>query len=290
MDQLIYGYSKAKQISLTYVDVTESAKKLEQKHLSGPTAGRFLAESLVSVALLSADLKDKDERISLQVQVDGPIGGCLVDASRGGNLRGYTTKKILNKFDESDETSLDEVLGDNGLIAFIHSSSNRVISQQSVECNPLNLRFGLARYYNDLEKKPTAIEISAVSQNHNLHRATGLKITRFPEGDPEDFVPVLERFNDKTVRKALDQSVDIQIMSDMLGLDNLITVERRTLTTKCTCSREKVIYSISCLTAEELEEMVANKETPEVACHFCSETYRVSTQQLVRLLVDKQKK
>ena len=60
MDQFVYGYSKSKGISLTYVDVTEAAKKLEQKHLSGPTAGRFLAEALASVAVLSADLGDKD--------------------------------------------------------------------------------------------------------------------------------------------------------------------------------------------------------------------------------------
>ncbi|HPT48511.1 MAG TPA: Hsp33 family molecular chaperone HslO, partial [Candidatus Rifleibacterium sp.] len=122
MDQLFYGFSKEKGIALTFVDVTESAKTLEKKHLSGPTAGRFLAEGLVAVAILSADLGGDDERISLQAQVTGPIGGCLVDASRQGNLRGYTTIKILNEYDGTDSTPLKDVLGDTGDLPMIHSN------------------------------------------------------------------------------------------------------------------------------------------------------------------------
>lgn len=287
MDQLFYGFSKSKMISLTYADVTDSARSLEQKHLSGPTAGRFLAEALASVALLSVDLGNKDERISLQAQVDGPIGGCLVDASREGDLRGYTYKKILNEFDVSDSTPLEKVLGEAGAITLIHSNRTKVISQQQIPCNPLNLRFGLARYFNDLQQKPTAIEISAITRNHSLHRAAGLRMTRMPEGHSEDFVPMLERFNDRTIQKALDQEVDIETVGALLGLDDFVVIERRPLSANCTCSREKVIYSISCLPIEDLEEIIAANESPEVLCHFCSNAYVIKTEEVARLLREK---
>ncbi len=285
MDQLIYGFSNEKKISLTFVDVTDTAKELEKKHLSGPTAGRFLAEALVSVALLSGELGQPDERISLQAQVDGPIGGCFVDASKDGSLRGYSNIKILNKFDESDQTPLAEVLGDNGAITLIHSSKFHVLSQKRFQCSPLNLRHGIARYYNDDQNKPTAVEISAVSRSHYLHNATGLMVTRMPEGDSEDFVPLLERFNDKTIQKALNQMVDIELMGARLGLNDLKIIEKRPLKFNCTCSHEKVINSLSCMKLDELNEFIETKTEPEVTCHFCSNTYRVSIQEVTNLIL-----
>ena len=290
MDQLFYGFSKEKGIALTFVDVTESAKTLEKKHLSGPTAGRFLAEGLVAVAILSADLGGDDERISLQAQVSGPIGGCLVDASRQGNLRGYTTIKILNDYDGTDSTPLKDVLGDAGALTMIHSNHRGVISHYQVPCNPLNFRHGLARYFNDARQQPTAIEISATSRDHYLHRAVGIRMSRTPEGLSENFIPLLERFNDRTIQKALAQAVDINIMSQLLGLENLTIIERRTLVARCTCSREKVVYSLSCLPINELEEIIEKKERPEVTCHFCSQSYIVESEEIARLLIEKKEK
>lgn len=290
MDQLFYGFSKEKMISLVFADVTESAKALEKKHLSGPTAGRFLGEALVAAALLSTNLGNEDERISLQVQVSGPIGGCLVDASRNGNLRGYTMIKILNDFDHADSTPLQEAMGDTGALTFIHSNRYNVISQHQIACSPMNLRHGLARYFNDYQHKPTAIEISATSRDHYLHRAVGISMSRLPEGESEDFVPLLERFNDKTIQKALAQAVDIDVLSNLLGLEDMVIIEHRILAAKCTCSHEKVLYSISCLPVEELEEILEQNEIPEVFCHFCSSSYRVETAEIARLLREKKER
>ena len=288
MDQLLYGFSKEKMISLTYVDVTNAAKELERKHLSGPTAARFLAEALAAIAIMSSDLGQEDERLSLQAQVSGPMGGCFVDVSKSGNLRGYTNAKILNEFDGTENISLDQSLGDNGAITFTHSSRLGIISQQQIVCTPMNLRHGLARYFNDIQQKPTAIEISATSREHRLHNAVGLRMTRLPEGHPEDFVPLLERFNDRTIKKALTQSVDIMVMSELLGLSDLKVIEQRPLSSKCSCSHEKVLYSISCLPCNELEEMIEKKERPDVYCHFCSQLYTITTEEVARLLREKQ--
>lgn len=290
MDQLLYGFSKEKMISLTYVDVTEAARELERKHLSGPTAGRFLAEALAAIAIMSSDLGQEDEKLALQAQVSGPMGGCFVDATKSGNLRGYTNAKILNDYDGIENMALDQSLGESGAITFTHSTRLGIISQQQIVCTPMNLRHGLARYFNDFQQKPTAIEISATSREHRLHHAVGLRMTRLPEGLSEDFVPLLERFNDKTIRKALAQSVDIMVMSELLGLKDLKIVEQRTLSCKCTCSHEKVLYSISCLPIDELEEMIEKKECPDVYCHFCSRLFSISTEEVARLLREKREK
>lgn len=289
MDQLIYGFSKEKKISLTFANVTDTAVELERKHLSGPTAGRLLGESLVAVALLSVELGEKSEKVSLQMQVSGQIGGCFVDATRDGKLRGYTRQKILNDFDGSDTTPLEDVLGDAGSITIIHSNNKKIISQDRIPCNPPNLRHGIAKYYNDLHKKPTAIEICANSNAHYLHNAKGILLTRMPEGSPEDFVPMLEKFNDKSVFKALEQEADIKQISKLIGLNDLEMIDTRPLAFQCTCSHEKVVYSVSCLPTDELNDMLEAGEKPEATCNFCNETYRVSATELTQIIRKKSK-
>jgi molecular chaperone Hsp33 len=284
MDHLVYGFSKSKEISLTFANVTEAVKKLEQMHLSGPTAGKFLAETIAAVAVLSIDLGDKDERISIQTKVDGPLGGSFADASKDGSLRGYTTKKILNDFDGDEATELSAVLGTSGEFTFIKSNSRMVLAQNRIRCNPLDMRHGLARYYNDIQNQPTGIEIIAENENFNISKAMALKISRTSEGTSEDFVPLLEKLNDGTVRDLLIKGVDLKELSEALGIEDLEILEHRPLQAKCTCSKEKVLYSISCLAKEDLNDILREKETPEVICHFCSTTYRVSTEEVANIL------
>lgn len=284
MDQFLYGYSKEKMISLTFVDVTDTAKLLERKHLSGPTAGRFLGESLVAVSMLSSNLGDEHEKVSLQMKVNGPIGGCFVEASKDGSLRGYTSQKILNDFDGVKATPMKEIFGESGSITIIRSDKSRVLAQDTLSCNPPNIKHGVARYFNEIQKKPTGIEIISTSLNHYLHRATGIMITRLPEGKSEDFVPMLEKFNDKTIAKSFEQLMDINQVSKLIGMTDLQIIESRPLKFRCTCSHEKVVYSVSCLPIDELKDLLESGESPEVTCHFCNETYRVSKTELTQII------
>lgn len=287
MDQLVYAYSKSTGISVTYADVTELSKKLEQMHLSGPTAGRFLGETLAATAILSADLGDKDERVSLQTRVDGPVNGSCADASRDGNIRGYTFIKILNDHDHDPNITIDKILGSNGEVTIIKSNQKGIIYQTQIRCNPLNLRHALARYYNDKLNIPTGIEIVASSDNFLLSRVSALKVSRTHDGNSEEFVKILEKFNDGTISKALNEGISIQTISSTLGIEDLRIIESRPLSTKCTCSRDKVLYSVSCLPNEDLIDIIEKKESPEVTCHFCSTSYIVSTEEVANMLRNK---
>ena len=289
MDQLIYAYSPSKGVSLTFVDVTEAAKKLEQKHLSGPAAGRFLGESLVAAALLSADLGDKDEKVSVQVRVTGPVTGCVADAGRDGNLRGYTQIKLLKEFDEKEDSKVSDIVGEAGEMTVIRHNSRMMLDNQQIRCDPFVFKHALARYFNDRKNTPTGIEVVVKSQNFYLSRACGIRLSRNKDANCEEFVPILEKLNDHTIEKALAQDVDIKTIANSLGLTDIQIVECRPLTANCTCSREKVIYSISCLPVEELTEIIEKREEPEVSCQFCSTTYRIKTEEVVAMLRNKQK-
>ena len=89
-DSLMSAFSPGSKIRVVLAEATDSARELERSHLCGPTAGLIQAEALAGVALLSSELTQPDETVTLRLKVSGPVGGVLVEASADGGLRGYT--------------------------------------------------------------------------------------------------------------------------------------------------------------------------------------------------------
>lgn len=288
MDALVRGLDRASNIRLIYANVTQTASTLARRHLSGPTAAQGLAQGLAAVTLLSADLDKEDERITLQLQVDGPLGGCMVEATQAGRLRGYTETKILNDMDGRDQTRIQHALGEAGRLTVMHSNSESVIYTGQVRAAPPDMRANLAKYYNESLQIPTGVELVSRTTASELDLATGLIAERMPDGDTEAFVRVLEAFNDQRIRKALLDNAEFGAIAELLGLSDFETRELRPVEFGCTCSKARIARVLATLTEGDLKEMVAEGEAQMITCHFCGETYSIEPDQMRLILEQKQ--
>lgn len=287
MDALTRCIAPASKIRLNYVEVTETAKALERRHLSGPSAAQILGEALAGVALLSADLGKEDERITLQMQVSGPVGGYLAEASADGSLRGYTNEKILHQYDGCTLTDTTPLVGAKGRMTVLQSTSERLVYSAQVTANPPTIRTCVARYLNDSQQTPAAVTLAASTQEGYLHHASGLVAERMPDGDVSTFVKVLERFDDGSAHRAIENGESIGELRQLLGLDDLEVSEVRNLHFYCACSQEKILGVLSTLAEEELRDIVGTGEAQHVTCHFCGETYIVPAEGMKTLLQQK---
>ena len=279
---MLRGLAEGHGIRFEYADVTGPALELERRHLSGPAAGDELARSLTAVALISADLGREDERVSVQMRVDGPLGGLLVEAAFDGGLRGYTQRKILDGLDGRTDLRPEEVLGAHGSMAVLRSTPQEVLATSHVRASPPGVRDLLARYFNLSQQTPTAVELYlSRDEGLELTRAVGLVAEKMPDGDTERFVEVLERFNDGAVREALSDSSDLDQLSTVFRLDRMIAVtDRRELRFACHCSREKVAEVLRTMPAAERAEMIAQDRSQHVTCHLCGEDYVFSPEEM----------
>ena len=53
---------------------------------------------------------------------------------------------------------------------------------------------------------------------------------------------------------------------------------------KCNCSKEKIEKALISVGEKDLKEMIADGKPIEVKCHFCSENYTFSIEELQKLL------
>ena len=273
MDTLIKGYSEKAKLRFTHVDVTGPANALSERHLCGATSCTVLGRALAAVSLMTADMTGEDERVTLRMQVDGPLKGLLVEGSATGGLRGYTNVKVLNDLDESDSPDIEAAMGESANVQIVRSSQTAILFQAALEVEPADIRLATARYFNHSMQTPAGVEIAVAYRDQEIASARAIVAERMPDGSSDDFICVLEQFENGNVGDTLIQHEGITPFATLFELPDLSVVEEREQCFVCRCSREKVVAVLQTLEEAELREMINEDLTQDIYCDMCGKGY-----------------
>ncbi len=276
MDRIEKGLAEDARIRVTAVDVTVAAKALEARHLSGPAASQVLGEALAAVALLGADAATPDEAVTLRLDVDGPIGGVLVEAHGNGHLRGYTRVKVLDALDASADYAATGALGASGSMHVLVSRPGKLLSHAAIPLPNPSLQTAVARYCNQSRQVPTGAVLAVRTDSGGLIHARGLIAERMPDSRTEAFVGVLEAMESGAVASALHRSVALPTLAEALTLTALTARETRPLQFACECSAEKIRVVAEAMPIDELDALIARGTPANVYCHMCGNAHSLS--------------
>jgi molecular chaperone Hsp33 len=277
-DLLLKGLCPTTHLRVTLVEVTTTATMLSGRHLMGPTASLVLGEALSAVALLSSDAAHAEEMVTLRLQTEGPIGGLLVEASGKGDLRGYTNAKAIDALDGREEVETTAALGESGQVQILRSQPDKMLNQAVLKVDPPALQTIVARFYNHSMQIPAAVAIYAhATRDGNVDAARAILVERMPDATSAAFVPVLERFHDGFIDRALASGpIPIDQVAELLGLPDLEVVAMHPLQFGCRCSQAKIDALVKTLEVADLTEMVKAGTPHRVTCHMCGHDYSLA--------------
>ncbi len=286
-DKLVKAIAVKTRIRFAFVEATVAAKALEARHLCGPVAGAALGEAVTAVALLSLDAAGVDEAVMLRMNVSGPLGGVLVEATGEGALRGYPNRKVIGELDTRLPVDTTDAWGMSGSVQIVTSVPGKILNQAVLNVNPPLMRYVVARYFNHSQQVPTAVAIRVEAGSGGLISARGMLAQRMPDSDLEAFVKVLECFEDNRVAERLADAdafseAWLARVGEVLALPDIEVRDTRPLMFKCRCNRERVLAVLKTLSREELESRV--DEGQDITCHMCGHTYNATPEDIRKLL------
>lgn len=287
MDRLEKALAKESCIRFSYVETTVAAKALEARHLCGPVAAMALGEAVTAAALLAADAAGDAEAVMLRMNVSGPLGGVLVEATGEGGLRGFTNRKVLGDLDGVVPVDTAEAWGRSGSVQIVTSRPGKILNQAVLNVNPPLMRFVLARYFNHSLQVPTACAIGVEAGSGGLISARGLLAQRMADSDAVAFVRVLECFESGCVAARLSGPSPhggAAVFAGLFALPEITVRETRPLMFKCRCSRDRTLAVLDTLSREELEERIAGGGGQDITCHMCGQTYHAAAGDLRAVL------
>lgn len=264
------------------ITLNDSFQTVVSKGDYGPVVQQLLGEFMAAAGLLSATLKF-DGILTLQARGDGPLGLIMADCTRQQNLRAIAELNDgISNDDIADKTDLRELIGHGHLVITIDPAKGERY-QGIVPLDQPTLSGCLETYFKQSEQLPTRIWLCA-----NETTAAGLMLQALPEQEASQEENSLKWEHLTQLADTLKPEEQLTLSANdqlyrLFHQDEVRLFEATEMQFFCSCSRQRTEQMIRSIAREELNDILEERGTIEVHCHFCNELYRFNRADIDKL-------
>jgi molecular chaperone Hsp33 len=253
-----------------------------------PTASAALGRALTAGTLMGALLKTR-QRTALRFEGNGPLKKILVEADSNGAVRGCVGVPEVNLMTSDGKLDVGRALGKAGFLTVTKDLGMKDPYQGMVQLLSGEIAEDLALYLTESEQIPSAVGLGVfVEPDNRVSAAGGFLIQSLPPRDEEVVEQLMQRIGTLPPITQLlrEGKTPEEILAILFGEIPYQILERRALAFHCSCSKEKIEQAIVSLGKDELVDMVSQKEETEVTCEFCRKVWKLTQEDLERLLAE----
>ena len=271
-------------VRIVAVRTTAVVARAQERHACSPTVTAALGRLLTGAALMGGFLKGR-ERITLQVNGDGPVRALVAEVSAGGRVRGYPVRpRVELPLNASGKFDVGGIIGSG----FLHVTRSFDTGQPYTSAVPLasgEIGDDLARYFAQSEQVPSVVGVGVLANPRGVLAAGGFLAHLLP-GAHETTDEVLEanvRALPHVSALIRDRVSPEEIVARIAGPLGARVTHVAPVSFSCTCSRERVTRVLAGLGQAELNQMAGAKDETEVICDFCGQRYYFSPEEISAL-------
>jgi len=218
-----------------------------------------------------------------------PLRKVLVEADSNGAVRGCVGVPEVQLVTAEGKLDVGKALGRAGFLTVTRDLGMKEPYRGMVQLLSGEIAEDLALYLTESEQTPSAVGLGVfVEPDNRVSAAGGFLIQALPGADEETLDRLMEHIDRlPPVTTLLREGYTPEKLLETLfeGIP-FKTLEKRELAFVCTCSREKIERALVSLGRAELADMAKQEEGSEVTCEFCRQVYRLSREELERLLAE----
>lgn len=285
-DKLIKFLAHSDAITFCCVDSTELVESARVIHKMNPTPTAALGRTLTMGAIMGANLKVENEKVTIQILGNGPLGSILVAANEKAEVKGY----VSNAMAEVDslpngKLNVGGIVG-KGMLNIIRDIGLKEPYVGNVPLQTGEIAEDFAYYYAVSEQVPSAVALGVlVNKDGSVKKAGGYLLQVLPNTPEEVIISIEKRMSSiKTITQMLEEGMSIEeIARYVTGDSDIKVVEEVVPKWKCDCSRERMEKALITLGKQELE-VLQKDETTQLECHFCDKKYKFTSEEIKELL------
>lgn len=276
------------KISIVCINTTNLVEKARKIHDLSPVATAAFGRLLTITALMGQEMKNKEDKLTIQIQGNGPIGRMLTTANNSPKVKGYVANPYvdlpLNEFGKLD------VGGAVGIDGYINVIKDIGLKEPYVGVSPLTsgeIADDFTNYFVNSEQTRTAVALGVLVNKDGVRRAGGYIINPMPDATDEEIANVEKSiFEAGAISKMLNEGLSLlEIAKKVTGDKNVKVIEDiKTPVYECDCSKERMLEGIATLDKNTIKEIIEEDGKAEVVCHFCNKKYEFSKEELEDIL------
>ena len=264
-------------VAIETTDLVEEARKL---HDLSPLASATLGRCLTMAALMASNMKGEEDKLTLQIKGNGPIGQITVTADSKERVRGCVQNPQVDlPLKENGKLDVGTAVGSDGFIYVIKDIGLKdpYIGMSKIVTGEIAEDF--ANYYYTSEQKNTAVALGVLVNKDGIKRAGGFIVTSMPDATEDELFILENRLQEaKPISQMLEDNMSLfDIAKDITGDVNIKVLEDEEKYPKyeCDCSKERMERALISLGKEELKKIIEEDGKAEIVCHFCNGLYNL---------------
>lgn len=265
----------------------ELVEYAKNAHSTSPVATAALGRMLTAGAMMGVMMKGDQDLLTIKAEGDGPIGGVTVTADSHGRVKGYAYHpEVMLPPNALGKLDVGGAMG-KGKLSVIRDIGMKDPYVGQTELVTGEIAEDLTYYFAISEQTPSSVGLGVLMNKDNTVRQAGGFILQVMPGASEEVISELEqKLAQITSVTALLENGETpeMILEQLLGDFGLEILDRIPTAFVCGCSRERIEKALISVGKKELEAMIGDGETIEVACHFCNKKYPVTVEELKELL------
>lgn len=258
-------------------------------HNTSPVATAALGRLLSGGVMMGDMLKNEDDKITLHIQGNGPLGGILVTADTHGHAKGYVyNPAVIVPAKENGHFDIGGAIGE-GSLTVIKDIGLKDAYNGHVPLYSGEIAEDLTHYFTVSEQTPSSVGLGVLinKEDMSVRRAGGFMIQLLPGASNEVIDQIEENLkNFGTVTDRLLEENDPHYLLDLVlnGLKTEITA-KKPVSFQCDCSRDRVRRAIALLGEVELSSIIKEEKPIELKCQFCNKAYHFDIEELKEIKI-----
>lgn len=272
---------------------TEMCREMERIHKTSAVCTAALGRLSMAASLIGYTLKNSGDTVTVRLDGGGPAGILLAVADDLGNVKSYAENKLVElPLNAKGKLDVAGAVGTDGTIFVIkdigmkepYSGQTALVSGEIAE--------DVTQYFAESEQIPSACGLGVlVNPDLTVNCAGGYLIQLLPFAPESDIAQLEENLKDVTsVTDLLRAGMDADdIAKKLLAGLNPELLDESEPAYACDCSRERTERMLRALDVQTLREMADEMPEIEVCCHFCTNKYVFTPEEVRRMAEDKER-
>lgn len=268
------------------IDATEMVQEIRDLHNLSNLATAALGRVMIVSSMIASTLKSYEDRLTIQIKGDGPLGNIVVCANSALELKGYITNPEV-ELPLNNEGKLDVSKGIGlGTLTLIKDIGLKDPYVGTCELLTGEIGDDFAYYFNVSEQTPSVVSVGVlIGKDGNVQKAGGYIIQPLPDCE-DKVIDKLESINIKlpamTELMSEGRTID-DIVVNATGDEKIETLYSGEVKVKCDCSLERIQNTVVALGKEEALKVLEENGKLELTCNFCNSKYNFTKEDIEKL-------
>ncbi|MFD1420435.1 Hsp33 family molecular chaperone HslO [Lactiplantibacillus songbeiensis] len=286
-DYLVKSIAGNEMFRAYAVSATAMVSEAQQRHDTWSAASAALGRSLVGTLLLASSVLKGDEKLTVKINGNGPVGGIVVDGNANGTVKGYLQHPHVHlPLNDQHKIDVRAAVGHEGFLAVTKDQGVGDPFTGQVPLVSGELGEDFTYYLAQSEQIPSAVGLSVfVNEDNSIGVAGGFLVQVLPNATDEAIGSLEAKLKDMPLVSKLLR--DGKTPEDILALlfdGDVKVLDKMPVKFECDCSKKRFAGSLAALPKADVQAMIDEDHGATAVCHFCGNEYHFSEADLKAVL------